>query len=71
MTSARAISRRRRGRWRPRPDVDRETFEVEGDLDRLAAEALTLELTRVAARFGVDLAEIRLEPAAPRPRRSA
>src|SRR2546422_8900104 len=54
-----------------RTDVDRETFEVEGDLDRLAAAALPPELTRVAAAFRVDLAEIRLEPAAPPPRRSA
>lgn len=53
------------------PDRDRETFEFEGDLDRLAAEALTLELMRVAARFRVDLTEIRVEPAAPPPRRSA
>ena len=54
-----------------RPQVDHEGFEVEGDLDRLTAEALTLELARVAARFGVDLTDIRIEPAAPRPRRSA
>jgi hypothetical protein len=54
-----------------RSRVDREVFEVEGDLDRLAAEALTLELVRVAMGFGVDLTDIRIEPAAPRPRRSA
>ncbi len=54
-----------------RSDMEREVFEVEGDLDRLTAEALTLELTRVAARFGLDLTEIRIESAPRRPRRSA
>ena len=54
-----------------RPDEEREVFEIDGDLDRLAAEALALELARVAARFGVDLPEIRIEPAERRARRSA
>ncbi len=49
-----------------------ERFEVTGDLERHAAEALALELRRLARRYGVEVEEVSIEPVARRaPRRSA
>jgi hypothetical protein len=48
------------------PD-ETEGLEIWG-LDRLAAEALLLELRRVAQRYGVHLRNIRLEKASERER---
>ncbi len=39
--------------------VDR--IEIRGDLDRHAAEALYLEIRRVARRYGLDIREFRVE----------
>lgn len=36
-------------------------IEISGDLDRHAAEALQLEIRRVAKRYGVDIKDIRIE----------
>jgi hypothetical protein len=36
-------------------------LEVTGTLDRRAAEALYLEMRRLARRYGVDVAEFRIE----------
>jgi hypothetical protein len=33
---------------------------IEGDLDRKGAEALALEIRRLARRLGVDVAEVRI-----------
>lgn len=38
-----------------------ERFEITGDLDRQAAEALELELRRLAQRHGVEITELRIE----------
>ena len=38
-------------------------FQISGDLDRPALEALHLELRRLAARHGVEVAEFRVEQA--------
>ncbi len=35
--------------------------EISGDLDRHAAEALRLEIRRMARRYGIDIKEIRIE----------
>ena len=35
-------------------------IEISGDLDRHAAEALQLEVRRLAKRYGVDIKEIRI-----------
>ena len=49
-----------------------ERFEITGDLERPAAEALELELRRLARRHGVELEQVRIEPVGRRaPRRSA
>jgi hypothetical protein len=47
-----------------------EGLEIWG-LDRLAAEALMLELRRLAQRYGVHLGDIRLEKASERERASS
>lgn len=36
-------------------------FAITGDLDRHAAEALYLELRRLAKRYGFDIKEFRIE----------
>jgi hypothetical protein len=36
-------------------------FEVSGELDRQTAEALRLEILRLAQRYGVDVSEFRVE----------
>lgn len=38
-----------------------ESFEITGDLDRQAAEALELELRRLAQRHEVEITEFRIE----------
>ncbi len=38
-------------------------FQISGDLNRHALEALHLELRRLAARHGVEVAEFRVEKA--------
>jgi hypothetical protein len=46
-------------------------FEVRGDLDRRAAEALRLELVWLARRYGVEIEDVRIRPVtATRRRRS-
>jgi hypothetical protein len=52
-----------------RPD-ETEGFEIWG-LDRSNAEALVLELRRLAKRYGVHLRNIRLEKASERERESS
>lgn len=37
-------------------------FEVRGDLDRHAAEALRLEIRQLAKRHGLDVSAVRIEP---------
>lgn len=36
-------------------------IELAGDLDRHAAEALQLEVRRLAKRHGIDIEEVRME----------
>jgi len=36
-------------------------IELAGDLDRHAAEALQLEIRRLAKRYGIDIEEFRIE----------
>jgi hypothetical protein len=38
-----------------------ERIEVVGDLDAAAAEALRLEIRRLARRYGVDVVELRID----------
>lgn len=42
-------------------------IEVTAELDRHAAEALTLEVRRLARRHGVDIKEVRIEREADEP----
>ena len=35
-------------------------IEISGDLDRQAVEALHLELRRLARRYGIEIAEVRI-----------
>lgn len=51
----------RRGATAANGAEDRDVFEIDG-LDRLAAEALGLELVRLARRFGFERAELRIGP---------
>ena len=39
----------------------RRRIEISGDLNRHAAEALYLEVRRLARRYGVDIKEFRIE----------
>ncbi len=49
----------------------RKRFEIHGDLDRRAAEALRLELVWLARHCGVEIEDFVVEPVtATRPRRS-
>ena len=41
-------------------DEAQESFEIAGDLDRRAAEALELELRRLAQRHGVEITDFRI-----------
>lgn len=57
---------------RKESDGVEDSFEVAGDLDRAAAEALELELRRLARRYGIEIEEVSIEPVArAAPRRSA
>lgn len=47
---------------------DRERFVIRGDLDRRSAEALRLELVRLARRHGVEVEDFVVEPITTRPR---
>ncbi|MBI4610124.1 MAG: hypothetical protein HY726_14080 [Candidatus Rokubacteria bacterium] len=38
-------------------------LEISGDLDRHAAEAIRLEIRRLAKRYGVDIHALRVEAA--------
>jgi hypothetical protein len=38
-------------------------FEVRGDLDRHAAEALRLEIRQLAKQYGLDISAVLVEPA--------
>lgn len=38
-------------------------IELTGDLDRHAAEALQLEIRRLAKRYGIEIEEFRIEEA--------
>ena len=41
-------------------DEAQESFEIAGDLDRRAAEALELELRKLAQRHGVEITDFRI-----------
>lgn len=47
------------------PDPETLTLEVTGEMDRPAAEALRLEVLRLAKSMGIELGEIRIQKAAP------
>ena len=43
------------------PDADAERIEITGCLDREAAEALQLEIRRLARLHGVEIADLKIE----------
>ena len=43
------------------PDADTARFEITGCLDREAAEALQLEIRRLAKLHGVEIEDLRIE----------
>ena len=45
--------------------ADTRTLEIIGEMDRHAAEALRLEILRLARGIGIEVEEIRIEKAAP------
>lgn len=45
------------------PDADAERIEITGSLDREAAEALRLEIRRLARLHGVEIADLKIEEA--------
>ena len=47
------------------PDPEVRTLEVTGEMDRHAAEALRLEILRLAKVTGIELGQIRIQKAAP------
>jgi hypothetical protein len=49
---------------------DRMRYEIGGDLDRRAAEALRLELVWLARRYGVEIEDFRVQPVTATRRRS-
>jgi hypothetical protein len=43
------------------PTAQEQRFEVHGRMDRHAAEALQLEIRRLAKRYGIEVKQIRIE----------